>query len=386
MNRGEMLELKFYAHPRPAIHVRIITPAGQETMREAFEDDDCAASWIGALQEMAATLRHGTHDDYGSLDNMIDDHMVDDSTADTAPSNPSPTPARYLPGNNITNDFGLFDQYPYNSPSYHRHSLAPFTPQNLPGSDLLDGDSRLSSAEPPSNVLDLDTSTLQQQLYLSPKDHVFQETVAHVYFPGPESLVSPSPSYRAVMHGSTAGSPTRRRVHTRSNSSTANMALETTNVLATAELESLSSKSPSRRSSSAGDNPNLSVTSCSTPSRDIASQERNKRLEVLLAKLRDHAIPDRQEHNEKVQRLYNDQESRAEGGPISFEQFGQLLGRLGDVCNTIGVLYSLLSWEIFRWEEERLVTSENVSELAAAKRVGLRIGHLPKARLLIPDD
>lgn len=383
MNRGEMLELKFYAHPRPAIHARIITAAGQETMREAFEDDDCAASWIGALQEMAATLRHGTHgphDDYGPLDNMIDDHMEDDSaTADTAPGNASPT----LPGNNITNDFGLFDQSPYNSPTYRRHSLAPFTPYHLPGSDLQDGDSRLSSAEPPSNVLDLDTSTLEQQLYLSAKDHVFQETVAHVYFPGPESLVSPSPSYRAAMHASTAGSPTRRRAHTRSNSSTANMALETTNVLATAELETPGSGSPSRGSSSTGDHPNLSVTSYSTP-RDIASQERNKKLEVLLAKLRDHAIPDRQEHNEKVQRLYSDQESRAEGGPISFEQFGQLLGRLGDVCNTIGVLYSLLSWEIFRWEEERLVTSENVSELAAAKRVGLWIAYLPKARLLIP--
>ena len=93
-----------------------------------------------------------------------------------------------------------------------------------------------------------------------------------------------------------------------------------------------------------------------------------QKLKAKLKAIKDDIIPDRDEFNDTVRRLY--QHSSASSQAVtSMEQFGYLLGRLGSVSSAVGMIYSLLSWEIFRWEEERLVRGEGRARLVAAKEV-----------------
>ena len=101
----------------------------------------------------------------------------------------------------------------------------------------------------------------------------------------------------------------------------------------------------------------------------LPSCKRMKKLKLILDNIRDYVVPAQQDHNEKVDKLYSNYVCSPGPVPTSMEQFGQLLGRLGNLSNTLGVVYSLLSWEIFRREEERLVQEERQPANIAAKRV-----------------
>ena len=103
--------------------------------------------------------------------------------------------------------------------------------------------------------------------------------------------------------------------------------------------------------------------------RRFTSNKRMKKLQLLLDCLRDHVVPAQQDHNDKVDKLYSNCVCSPGPIPTSMEQFGQVLGRLGNLSSTLGVVYGLLSWEIFRREEERLVREERQSSNIAAKRV-----------------
>lgn len=61
------------------------------------------------------------------------------------------------------------------------------------------------------------------------------------------------------------------------------------------------------------------------------------------------------------------------------EHLGRLLGELGKLSNALGIIYSLLSWEVYRREEKRLVAEDNLSPKWAAKQVSpLLADHLTR--------
>ena len=99
------------------------------------------------------------------------------------------------------------------------------------------------------------------------------------------------------------------------------------------------------------------IDSSATTSSPCSMIKRTQKLEAQLEAIKDGHIPDKDEFNDTVRRLY--QHSSASTQPVtSMEQFGHILGRLGNISSAVGIIYSLLSWEIFRWEEDRLVRDE----------------------------
>ena len=99
--------------------------------------------------------------------------------------------------------------------------------------------------------------------------------------------------------------------------------------------------------------------------------KRMEKLQSLLKSIQDQDIPVRRDHNEKVNNIYHSHLCSSYIKPASLEHFGQLLGELGNVSNALGIVYGLLSWEVFRREEERLIREESLSPKWAAKRVSL---------------
>lgn len=124
------------------------------------------------------------------------------------------------------------------------------------------------------------------------------------------------------------------------------------------------------------------IDSSAMPSSPRSIIKRTQKLEAQLEAIKDAYIPDKNELNDIVRRLY--QHSSASLQPVtSMEQFGHILGRLGNVSSTVGMIYSLLSWEIFRWEEDRLVQDQGRALLVAAKQVRRRIDSiLPISHIL----
>ena len=115
--------------------------------------------------------------------------------------------------------------------------------------------------------------------------------------------------------------------------------------------------------------PSSPTLSQNADKRRLTSNKRMKKLLLLVDSIRDYVIPSQQDHNEKVDKLYSSYVCSLGPEPTSMEQFGQMLGRLGNLSNTLAVVYGLLSWEIFRREEERLVREERQPSNIAAKRV-----------------
>lgn len=96
--------------------------------------------------------------------------------------------------------------------------------------------------------------------------------------------------------------------------------------------------------------------------------KRMKKLQDLLAALFNHPISSVEDHNQQVEGLYSG--PRIPTCPnVSIMQFAEVLGRLGNVSNTVGNVYGLLSWQIFKMEEDRLVHDEGLSPNFAAKQV-----------------
>ncbi|KAI9739230.1 MAG: hypothetical protein M1834_007443 [Cirrosporium novae-zelandiae] len=97
--------------------------------------------------------------------------------------------------------------------------------------------------------------------------------------------------------------------------------------------------------------------------------ERMNKLKRSLESIRQAPVPTMRDHNEKVRSIYTRCKYSSAIVPQSPEEFGQLLGELGGVSSALGVVYGLLSWEVFRREEQRLVREEHLSPRWAAKRV-----------------
>jgi hypothetical protein len=97
--------------------------------------------------------------------------------------------------------------------------------------------------------------------------------------------------------------------------------------------------------------------------------KRMEKTEARLEAINNGYLPSKDDHNHTVRRLYNEPSSASPQPVTSMEHFGRILGQLGNVSSVLGIIYSLLSWEIFRWEEERLIHNEGQALIMAAKRV-----------------
>ncbi|OJJ85725.1 uncharacterized protein ASPGLDRAFT_45739 [Aspergillus glaucus CBS 516.65] len=107
--------------------------------------------------------------------------------------------------------------------------------------------------------------------------------------------------------------------------------------------------------------------------------KRMKKLQDLLAALFNHPISSVEDHNQQVEGLYSG--SRITTCPnVSIMQFAEVLGRLGNVSNTVGNVYGLLSWQIFKMEEDRLVHDEGLSPNFAAKQMNKKMAEVLKRR------
>ncbi|KAL8821408.1 MAG: hypothetical protein Q9223_000557 [Gallowayella weberi] len=122
-------------------------------------------------------------------------------------------------------------------------------------------------------------------------------------------------------------------------------------------------------------NPEATTPANDQPASGISpSTKRIKKLEAMLNSLRVSQTPTLVEHNETVEKLYNS------GGlnpshlqPLSLTRFAAVLENLCDVSGQLGFVYGLLSWEIFRQEEERLTCEVGLSSIAASKAVNKKM-------------
>lgn len=97
-----------------------------------------------------------------------------------------------------------------------------------------------------------------------------------------------------------------------------------------------------------------------------------KKLDSMFTGLRTFPVSTLEHHNQRVDGLYNGFKFTSWGG-LSMMQFACILSRLGTFSDTIGNIYGLLSWQIFKTEEGRLVNEEGMSPNFAAKQVRISV-------------
>ncbi|GAM43358.1 hypothetical protein TCE0_047r18101 [Talaromyces pinophilus] len=105
-----------------------------------------------------------------------------------------------------------------------------------------------------------------------------------------------------------------------------------------------------------------------TTTMSVLSAKRMKKLDSMFTGLRTFPVSALEHHNQQVDGLYN--------GPkftscpdSSIMQFAGVLSRLGAFSDMVGNIYGLLSWQIFKTEEDRLVNEEGMSPNFAAKQL-----------------
>ena len=105
------------------------------------------------------------------------------------------------------------------------------------------------------------------------------------------------------------------------------------------------------------------------PENTTLRAKRTKRLQTFLESLRHAPTPTRDAHNAAVDELAAAAALDITSGPCKTPS--QLAARLeklgGDAGGARGFVYGLLSWEVFRREEERLARAERLSAIAASK-------------------
>lgn len=106
--------------------------------------------------------------------------------------------------------------------------------------------------------------------------------------------------------------------------------------------------------------------------------KRANKLKECLKAIEQEYPPDKDGINDTVRQLYNEESAATPTSQVvtSIEQVGSILGQLGNISSKVGIVYNLLSWEVFRWEEQRLVLVEGQSSIVAAKRVSHKVPEL----------
>ncbi|KAJ5198562.1 uncharacterized protein N7498_007679 [Penicillium cinerascens] len=115
------------------------------------------------------------------------------------------------------------------------------------------------------------------------------------------------------------------------------------------------------------------------------SSKRMTKLQNLLTAICNHPVPTISEHNGQVEGLYNGSCLPSTLHGMSSVQFAGALSRLGNVSNTLGFIYGMLSWEIFKREEERVIREENLSPVLAAKKVWVPLFRWSRLWISIPN-
>ena len=314
MESFERLELSFLSLPQNKISTSIIAPDGTRIVQSSFEGFDCPTEWVTTLKAMAAAAKNA--------------HFAD-GPASSSPSSPT--------SNRSHNAFHSRRSSVHQS---GKRRWAPTTPRSRKISDGLQPtwscqqDIFSSSSSFPGNLDEAVTSLLP----LGPGS--------------PSSVNASSISSAALVVDAGRQLPM--------------------DVISQATCAPIAQSPVS--SNIAGDpgvNLSLNQGAPTVPS-PCSTIRRTQKLGALLEAIKDGGIPDKIELNDTVRRLHQNSSAMPQSA-TSMEQFGHILGRLGNISSAVGIIYSLLSWEVFRWEEERLVKDEGRALLAAAKQVRYRI-------------
>ena len=292
------------------ISTSIIAPDGTRVVQSSFEGFDCPSEWIIALKAMAAAAKsaHSANS------------VATSSSAPAPPSNeqdsghPRPSPAHHAGRKNRT----LTTRSSQKKPNDLQKSKS--------SGEGTDNRSSYNAHEPDELASDRPQSS--QEL----SNHVHNNEI----FPSDPVTETGSQHPAGVLR----------------------------------QPSNISSNQPFVPLAAAGNTPSSSIRHDHLPTlpNQCSIIRRTQKLEAQLEAIRDNCVPLRDELNDTVRQLY--QHSRASPQSVtSMEQFGHVLGRLGNTSSTVGIIYSLLCWQIFRWEEERLVREEGRALLVAAKCV-----------------
>lgn len=314
MESFERLELSFLSLPRMKISTSIIAPDGTKIVQSNFEGFDCPIEWVTALRAMAAAAK---------------DSYFADCRATSSPSPATSEPSQYT-------------SHSHRSSVTHseRRRRAPATKTSRKYYN------DLQTTRPRPEDVDNQASHLPNES---------DELVTNLPPSGPRSRLGVNVNrVSSPAHMLDAGRQSPVHVRSQSTSRSIEQSLMSPNIADDTEVNS------------------PLTDSSATTSSPCSMIRRTQKLEAQLEAIKDGFIPDKDEFNDTVRRLY--QHSSTSLQPLtSMEQFGHILGRLGNISSTVGIIYSLLSWEIFRWEEDRLVRDERRPLLVAAKQVRSRI-------------
>lgn len=147
------------------------------------------------------------------------------------------------------------------------------------------------------------------------------------------------------------------------------------NKVRSAPLDSTESTSVSRTTTSESAPITTSLTT--TTSLDETSSTRGhlpakrmKKLATMLESMQAAPMPSLKEHNDTIRELMNQKDLQLEHlKNMSCPQFAGILEKHCDASTAAGFIFGLLSWEVFRKEEERLALEENPSPITASKAV-----------------
>jgi hypothetical protein len=310
MESFERLELSFLLLPRMEISTSIIAPDGTKIVQSSFEGHDCPIEWVAALSAMAAAAKNA--------------HFADClATNSPSPSTLNPSRDAFLSRRSSVSHSDRRRRAPATKAS-HKNSNNPQTTWPCP-----------------------------EDIY-NHLPHFPDELDEHVTHLLPSDPVSPSGvnanRVSSPAHVIESGRQSPVDVTSQSTSKSIEQSLTSPNIAGDTEVNS------------------TLIDSSDTTSSPRSMVKRTQKLKAQLQAIKDGYIPDKDEFNDTVRQLY--QHSSASSQPVtSMEQLGRILGRLGNISSAVGIIYSLLSWEIFRWEEDRLVRDEGQALLVAAKQV-----------------
>ena len=394
METNENLEIHFSVNPRLEISIKLIAAYGRGVTQKTFVNESCPAPWLNTLNDIAAAIKREASPQDANASGPYHNTPSETSSTHSPPATDQVNSTSLEHRSLINNAPMLASPYTFTTPNnfygdgqaaggFFSDSVSP------PSSSSNNCASSRNTPEPPSSVMlqtaslnGLDMFSVEQQLHMS---LLYRSPMDDFYPSGPPTFsaitpprTTPISSRQSPEFESTAASPTHRRAHSFPTSSgtefegaipfqgNASIEVEMSDPSSTEYYRSNTAREFSYFTSTPR---SKLMRGDAMDSRDQALRERLRKLEILLKEVEEQPIPSPRDHSEKVLRLTSNQDSPLDDTPMSAEEFGQLLSRLGNVYSSAGVVYSLLSWEIYRWEEERLTQKENLPEIVAAKRV-----------------
>lgn len=327
MESSEHLELSFNLHPDPSISSCVVTSDDAEIIQKDFEGRDCPDEWLTALKAVAAATKN-----------------IDSPKSPDASLTGSGSPSLRESNASSKTGQGASRRGSHRSPASPSRQISFSPARQTSFRDLCD----LSRTWPYSRVVSQDILGAYHASNTFACGQ-FQEALGSEF--DHNVLIDSSPAFMLdIGQFATEDRATDQVFQSPS-------LFDTVHHASSVQVE---------YNTDVASNDNSSPESVTSP--PTAMLRRKQKLEARLEAIRHQYVPDQEQSNNTVRRLCNDPPDACDT-VTSMEQMGLLLGRLGTISSTLGIIYSLLSWEIFRWEEERLVQVEGYSLIVAAKRV-----------------